>query len=60
VILFQFIKIHPLETSYIKQVDLFPQVSNNWIINIVYLNILKKYNKGQKIVSGLFSWILKS
>lgn len=27
-ILFQFIKIHPLETSYIKQVELFPQLSD--------------------------------
>ena len=28
VILFQFIEIHPLETSYIKQVELFPQLSD--------------------------------
>jgi len=28
VIVFQFIEIHPLQTSYIKQVELFPQLSD--------------------------------
>jgi hypothetical protein len=62
VILFQFIKIHPLETSYTKQVDLFPTAIRQTVVQLIFLfNHTKKkiYNKGKKIVSGLFSYNAK-